>query len=187
MWKVPWRPSILKDRFTSWIMDILKEQIFIIHAQQTTIWFRLPPFDLKLSCQRRTNLPLRVCVCACSWSDWILLKYIFLLCSYMFTKRQDIRCIHFHVIICYWYQHWIPLISQPVNFTKMHVNVIVKENKEKSTVCNEHKVLSFFYSLLSVTLKVIQSDLNQIEVHPNVKFRYKILSCKFCINTHIVN
>lgn len=79
------------------------------------------------------------------------------------------------------------MISQPVNFTKMHVNVIVKENKEKSTVCNEHKVLSFFYSLLSVTLKVIQSDLNQIEGHPNVKFRYKILSCKFCINTHIVN
>lgn len=60
------------------------------------------------------------------------------------------------------------MISQPVNFTKMHVNVIVKENKEKSTVCNEHKVLSFFYSLLSVTLKVIQSDLNQIEGHPNV-------------------
>lgn len=88
--------------------------------------------------------PLRVCVCACSWSDWILLKYIFLLCSYMFTKRQDIRCIHFHVIICYWYQHRIPLISQPVNFTKMHVNVIVKENKEKSTVCNEHKELFFF-------------------------------------------
>lgn len=145
MWKVPWRPSILKDRFTSWIMDILKEQIFIIHAQQTTIWFRLPPFDLKLSCQRRTNLPLRVCVCACSWSDWILLKYIFLLCSYMFTKRQDIRCIHFHVIICYWYQHRIPLISQPVNFTKMHVNVIVKENKEKYTVCNEHKVLFFLF------------------------------------------
>lgn len=54
----------------------------------------------------------------------------------------------------------------------------------------------FFYSLLSVTLKVIQSDLNQIEGHPNVMlvilnllsgFRYKILSCKFCINTHIVN
>lgn len=58
----------------------------------------------------------------------------------MFTKRQDIRCIHFHVIICDLYQHRIPLISQPVNFTKMHVNVIVKENKEKSTVCNENKI-----------------------------------------------
>lgn len=63
----------------------------------------------------------------------------------MFTKRQDIRCIHFHVIICDLYQHPIPLISQPVNFTKMHVNVIVKENKEKSTVCNENKGLFFLF------------------------------------------
>lgn len=66
----------------------------------------------------------------------------------MFTKRQDIRCTHFHVIICDLYQHRIPLISQPVNFTKMHVNVIVKENKEKSTVCNENKV-SFITCSLS--------------------------------------
>lgn len=69
------------------------------------------------------------------------------------------------------------MISQPVNFTKMHVNVIVKENKEKSTVCNEHKVF-FFYSLLIVTLKVIQSDLNQIEGHPNVMLG---LDTKLCL------
>lgn len=36
----------------------------------------------------------------------------------------------------------------------------------------------FFYSLLIVTLKVIQSDLNQIEGHPNVVLG---LDTKLCL------
>lgn len=73
----------------------------------------------------------------------------------------------------------------------MHVNVIVKENKEKSTVCNEHKVL-FFFSFLAHCHPQgypiwLRSDWRSSECYVgNFEF-YKILSGKFCISTHIVN
>lgn len=64
----------------------------------------------------------------------------------------------------------------------MHVNVIVKENKEKSTVCNEHKVLFFLFLAHCHPQGYpiwFKSDWRSSECY--VRFRYKIVSCEFVL------